>query len=132
MSVNFPLLLVLGTLITGLIWLFDIYFLKPKREAAVARAGEIDEEAIEALRKEPVVVEYSISFFPVLAIVLVLRSGEMRWCVRAGFVVKLQYFWIQKPRIESMVWSRCYNTRVDISVLVFSPNKQVFISCVSN
>ena len=31
MSFNFPLILVLSTAITGLIWLVDIYLLRPKR-----------------------------------------------------------------------------------------------------
>lgn len=80
MSINFPLILVLGTAITGIIWLLDVFLLKPRRQAAAERAGQAMEEgeaaddAIEKILREPVLVEYSISFFPVLAIVLVLRS----------------------------------------------------------
>ncbi len=71
MSINFPLFLVVATALTGLIWLIEAFFLKPRREAAAEGVPEpMKEEAL----KEPVVVEYSISFFPVLAIVLVLRS----------------------------------------------------------
>jgi len=80
MSVNFPLVLVLGTAITGLIWLFDVLYLRPLRRAAAdaARDGMAksakSEEALDKILREPIIVEYSISFFPVLAIVLVLRS----------------------------------------------------------
>ncbi len=80
MGINFPLILVLGTLFTGLVWLFDVLALKQKRERAADGVRETvgdDEagrEAVEKVRKEPLVVEYSVSFFPVLAIVLVLRS----------------------------------------------------------
>jgi signal peptidase I len=81
MSFNFPLILSLATIITGLIWLLDTLFLRPKRLAAVAALTQTLGEAspeLEAttapLLREPMVVEYSISFFPVLAIVLVLRS----------------------------------------------------------
>ncbi len=81
MSFNFPLILSLATIITGLIWLLDTLFLRPKRLAAVdAVRLELGEDSpeleatSEPLLREPVVVEYSISFFPVLAIVLVLRS----------------------------------------------------------
>ncbi len=74
MSINFPLILVLATAITGLIWLLDILFLKPRRLKKLETAGQIDESTKEKLLEEPVVVEYSISFFPVLAIVLVIRS----------------------------------------------------------
>ena len=72
MSINFPLILVLATAITGLIWLLDVLVLRPKREAAAESAPT--EDARNALLAEPLLVEYSISFFPVLAIVLVLRS----------------------------------------------------------
>lgn len=72
MSINFPLILVLATLFSGLIWLLDYLLLRPRRiESAEFAKNEADKA--EAL-KEPMVVEYSISFFPVLAIVLVLRS----------------------------------------------------------
>ncbi len=74
MSIDFPLILVLGTLITGLIWLIDILFLRKKREQFAADIPE--DVAVEAKTelRVPLVVEYSISFFPVLLIVLVLRS----------------------------------------------------------
>ena len=74
MSINFPLILVIATGVTGLIWLLDHLFLKPGRERALEAAGEVDEETRAKLLTEPTVVEYSISFFPVLAIVLVIRS----------------------------------------------------------
>ncbi len=80
MSINFPLILVLGTAITGVVWLIEIFLLKPRRKAAALLAkeglqdGKASGEALEKILREPVVVEYSISFFPVLLIVLVLRS----------------------------------------------------------
>ena len=72
MSVNFPLVLLVATAFTGLVWLIDFFLLRPKREqeAELAKTDTAKQEVL----KEPVVVEYSISFFPVLAIVLVLRS----------------------------------------------------------
>ena len=76
MGINFPLVLVLGTFFTGLVWLLDVLFLRQRREAAALALEEHNEgeEVVARLLKEPVIVEYSISFFPVLAIVLVLRS----------------------------------------------------------
>lgn len=79
MSINFPLILVLATLATGLVWLFDLVVLRPKRRLVAERAGEMPDdkardEAVERALKEPAFVEYSISFFPVLLVVLVLRS----------------------------------------------------------
>lgn len=72
MSVNFPLILVLATAFTGAVWLLDYYLLRPRRQAVAD--GLPTEEAREKAMEEPIIVEYSISFFPVLAIVLVLRS----------------------------------------------------------
>ncbi|HIE85521.1 MAG TPA: signal peptidase I [Gammaproteobacteria bacterium] len=74
MSINFPLVLVLATAFTGVVWLVDYLVFRPKRLGRAAAAGDIDEESRKAILAEPIIVEYSISFFPVLAIVLVLRS----------------------------------------------------------
>lgn len=63
-NLNFPLILVLATAVTGVIWLIDALAFAPKRRLA-ARSEE---------PREPLLVEYARSFFPVLAIVLVLRS----------------------------------------------------------
>ena len=56
---NFPLIMLIALVVTGAVWLFDIYALKPKR-------------ANDA--KEPLLVEYAKSFFPVILVVFVLRS----------------------------------------------------------
>jgi len=73
-SINFPLILVLATAFTGIVWLVDYLLFRPRRLGRVAAAGTIEKFSREAMLKEPIIVEYSISFFPVLAIVLVLRS----------------------------------------------------------
>ena len=59
---SFELLLVIVTAITGAIAFVDKIVWKPKRDASI-----VDE-------KEPVLIEYSRSLFPVFLIVLVLRS----------------------------------------------------------
>jgi len=64
-NLDFPLILVIAVFVTGLVWLLDIFFLKDRRLAKATAGNEI---------REPAYVEYSKSFFPVLAIVLVLRS----------------------------------------------------------
>ena len=61
----FEIGLVLLTVFTGLVWLLDkLYFAKRR----AAREGLLDE------KREPVVVDYSKAFFPVLLVVLILRS----------------------------------------------------------
>ncbi len=78
MSINFPLLLVIAVAVCGVLALFDLIFLAPRRRTAIASyCGQVDqpdEAVLERLNKEPLLVEYGKSFFPVLAIVLVLRS----------------------------------------------------------
>jgi signal peptidase I len=59
----FETALVVLTLFTGVVWLLDKLFFARRR---AANGGLLDEE--------PAVVDYSRAFFPVLAIVLVLRS----------------------------------------------------------
>jgi len=56
---SFALFLFLLLAVTGLVWLLDVYFLRRGRAAEA---------------KQPWWVEYSVSFFPVILIVFVLRS----------------------------------------------------------
>lgn len=78
MSLNFPLLLVIAVAVCGLLALLDLVFLAPRRRAAITNyqgsVSQPDGLVIEKLNKEPMLVEYGKSFFPVLFIVLVLRS----------------------------------------------------------
>ncbi len=74
MNVDFPLILVIGTLVTGLIWLFDVMVLRPRRQRKAADAGDIDDATRQRIQRESLIVEYSIAFFPILALVLALRS----------------------------------------------------------
>jgi signal peptidase I len=60
----FELSLVVLTFATGLVWLVDSLWLRRRR---AIRAGILEPD-------EPVVVDYARAFFPVLAVVLVLRS----------------------------------------------------------
>mgnify|MGYP000886200614 CR=1 FL=1 len=79
MDIDFSLVLVIAVAVTGAVWLFDYLVLAPKRRPVLANAAaqgdaELDAEALAKLAPEPILVEYSKSFFPVLALVLVLRS----------------------------------------------------------
>lgn len=76
MDIDFPLLLTWAVLITGAIYLLDVLLLKPRRERAAAarEARGSRSEELERVRAEPKLVEYARSFFPVLLIVLLLRS----------------------------------------------------------
>lgn len=65
MMVWFETILVVLTALTGLIWLLDKLFLAKRRAAG---AGMLEDP------KEPVLVDYAKAFFPILALVLGLRS----------------------------------------------------------
>ena len=68
MDIDFPLVLTWAVLISGAVWLLDSLFFKPRRVAAQAAEG------VDGPVREPVLVEYARSFFPVLLLVLALRS----------------------------------------------------------
>jgi signal peptidase I len=78
MSLNFPLLLVIAVAVCGLLAFLDLVFFAPRRRSAIASyqgsVSQPDAVVVEKLNKEPLLVEYGKSFFPVLFIVLVLRS----------------------------------------------------------
>ena len=78
MNIDFSLVLVILVALSGLIWLLDVILLKPGRVALAEQAGKARAAApgaeTDELAREPVVVEYARAFFPVLALVLVLRS----------------------------------------------------------
>ncbi len=78
MNFDFPTFLVLACLLTGGIWLMDAVLFAPRRRRASA-SSTVDSTHAEADTpergyKEPVIVEYARSFFPVILIVLLLRS----------------------------------------------------------
>ncbi|EGV32128.1 signal peptidase I [Thiorhodococcus drewsii AZ1] len=65
MTFDFPAFLVLASFLTGGIWLVDALVFAPRRRKAVEAGTPY---------KEPVLVEYARSFFPVIFAVLILRS----------------------------------------------------------
>jgi signal peptidase I len=68
-AVDFSLMLVAVGAISGVIWVLDQAFFARKRKARAAAAGT----PLERVR-EPIAVEYARSFFPVIVLVLVIRS----------------------------------------------------------
>jgi signal peptidase I len=81
MDIDFSLVLLVLVILTGALALFDRLVNAEPRRQAVAKLKAIQQPPSEALaqaiavaEQEPIVVEYAKSFFPVLLIVLVLRS----------------------------------------------------------
>ena len=86
---NFALILLIALLVTGGIWLLDIFYFKKQRSADA---------------KEPLLIEYAKSFFPVILIVFFLRSflvepfripsGSMIPSLKVGdFILVNKYTW---------------------------------------
>jgi len=118
MSIDFSLILVLATALCGLVWALDAWFWRRRRVA--------DEQGTVA--KEPVLVEYARSFFPVLLVVLVVRSflfepfripsSSMVPTLLVGdfiFVNKYVYG-LRLPVINQKVWNIGEPSRGDVVV----------------
>lgn len=90
---NFSLILFLLTVATGIVWVLDVFYLSKKRRAKAeivlaefdARNAKLAGEGIKpddngraalkaSLLRQPTWIEYSGSFFPVIALVFCLRS----------------------------------------------------------
>jgi len=78
MSMDFQTGMVILLAVSGVIWLIDRVVAAPRRRDAVARltsAGEkVDDKQLQSAAKEPLIVEYARTFFPIILIVLVLRA----------------------------------------------------------
>ncbi len=73
MSFDFPLILLVLVLVSGLVWLVDALVFAPRRRQQHEALSKNVAHDVPALQ-EPVVVEYARSFFPVLLVIFVLRS----------------------------------------------------------
>jgi len=135
---NFPLILVILVFLTGGIWLLDLLWLSSRRKQTQALAG--GSEPIESPEKpsaDPVWVEYSRSFFPVLALVLVLRSflyepfqipsGSMLPTLKIGDFILVNKFTygLRLPVIGTKVVSLNDPQRGDVLVFKFPGDESI-------
>jgi signal peptidase I len=70
-ALDFSLVLVLASALTGLIWVIDSVWLRKRRQALAASLNKAEDDPALA---QPLSAEYAKSFFPVIVIVLVIRS----------------------------------------------------------
>ncbi len=141
MNFDFPTILVIATLVTGLIWAVDVVLWAPKRRqqaAALAAGGQsVDPAREEAALKEPTLVEYAKSFFPVILAVLLLRSflvepfripsGSMMPTLLVGdFILVNKYaYGIRLPEINKKIVDLGSPERGDVVVFRFPKNPSV-------
>ncbi|WP_280566898.1 signal peptidase I [Chromohalobacter sp. 296-RDG] len=139
---DFSLLLVLAVAITGIVWLVDIVWWRRTRRARLEKAesqveGGLDTATRDKLGKEPWAVDYARSFFPVLLIVLVLRSfvvepfqipsGSMRPTLKVGDFILVNKFTygLRLPVINTKVVDVGEPERGDVMVFRFPDDPSV-------
>ena len=121
---DFEAALVVFTLVTGLIWLADRLWLAPARTGA--QNGETP--------KEPALVEFAKSFFPIVLAVLFLRSfivepfripsGSMLPTLHSGDFILVNKFnyGLRLPVLHSKFFENGIPERGDIAVFRFPPD----------
>lgn len=141
MHIDFPLLLVLAVAISGVLALLDRVWLAPRRAAAAERyqqsVAAVDPQTRERLLKEPLLIEYAKSFFPVLAIVLVLRSflvepfqipsGSMKPTLAVGDFILVNKFayGVRLPVINTKVIPVADPERGEVMVFRYPNNPRI-------
>ena len=118
------LFLVLATLATGIVWLADAAVLRRRRKGKVAGG-------------EPLLVEYARSFFPVLLVVLLLRSfvvepfripsGSMMPTLLVGdfILVNKFHYGLRLPVINTQITEGEAPQRGDVMVFRYPENPKV-------
>ncbi len=140
MSFDFPLLLVLMTFGTGIIWALDAALLAPKRRQkaeALQQGGEATDEMVEKAGSEPMLVELSRSFFPIILIVLVVRSfvvepfripsGSMMPTLLVGdFILVNKYaYGLRLPVLHTKIIENGTPQRGDVAVFRYPENPKI-------
>jgi len=142
MDIDFALVLVIGVALTGAIWLVDLLLLAPKRQALLAAVSGASDGAVDAVSRqkiapEPVLVEYAKSFFPVLALVLVLRSflvepfqipsGSMLPTLEIGdfILVNKYHYGIRLPVVNTKLVAINEPQRGDVVVFKYPNNPRI-------
>lgn len=129
---DFSLVLVLITVISGLVWAFDSLTLKPRRLARAQAAG-IDPKVL----SEPATVDYARSFFPIMAVLLVLRSffyepfripsdSMMPTLLDGDFILVNKYtYGVRLPVVHDKIFEVGAPQRGDVAVFRFPTDHRV-------
>ena len=144
MDIDFPLILMVLTVGTGLVALADKFVFMPKRLAEVDRldGDGADKESLVGAAKEPVWIEQSKSFFPVLLVVFVLRSfiaepfqipsASMESTLIEGdfILVNKFHYGLRMPVFRNLLVANNEPARGDVMVFFPPHDKRYFIKRV--
>lgn len=142
MAGYFSIFLVLLTLGSGLIWLYDHLFLAPKRKQQIALAQgaseqPLDDEVVEQIAPMPAITENAKSIFPMIAIITIFRSflfepfqipsGSMMPTLLVGdFILVQKYaYGVKDPVWRSELVETGAPERGDIAVFKFPPDPKL-------
>lgn len=167
MNFDFPTIMTVAVVVTGVIWAADALRGVPKRRKALSRyfeaagttlddgmlkriatepgleevvqasAGKLQSEAIKNIAKEPILVEYARSFFPIILVVLLLRSflmepfripsGSMMPTLLVGdFILVNKYtYGIRLPVVDKKIIEIGEPRRGDIVVFRYPKDRSV-------
>ena len=131
-AVDFSLMLVVVGALSGLIWLGDLLFFAARRKRVAAAAGT----PVDRVR-EPIAVEYARSFFPVIILVLVIRSflfepfripsdSMMPTLFDGDFIFVSKYsYGLRLPVSNTLVLATGTPKRGDVIVFRLPPNPKI-------
>ncbi|MGY3570770.1 signal peptidase I [Vibrio paucivorans] len=141
MANTFSLILVLVTLVTGVVWALEKFVWSKKRLQKVAeveaQTNGLDAALVEKVKAQPWWIENSVSIFPVIAFVLVLRSfiyepfqipsGSMMPTLLVGdFILVEKYaYGIKDPVWRSELIETGKPERGDIAVFKYPPQPNI-------
>ena len=141
MYLDYGFVLVLLCLISGVIWLLDHKIWRPQRrllaEAAQKRDPQIPQSKIDELTADPIAVDYSKSFFPILVIILIVRSflyepfripsGSMMPTLLIGDFILVNKFdyGIRLPITHTKIIDNNKPRRGDVMVFKYPENPQI-------
>jgi signal peptidase I len=131
-AVDFSLMLVVVGAVSGLIWGLDRLFFARRRRLAAQSVGTPPERV-----REPIAVEYARSFFPVIVLVLVIRSflfepfripsdSMMPTLYDGDFIFVSKYsYGLRLPVSNTLVLATGAPQRGDVIVFRLPPNPKI-------
>ncbi|QMV13287.1 signal peptidase I [Vibrio spartinae] len=141
MANTFSLILVIVTLVTGIIWALEKFVWakkrQQKRDEILAQTKELDPSLQHQVLPQPWWVENSVSIFPVIALVLIVRSfifepfqipsGSMKPTLLIGDFILVEKFayGLRDPVTHTEFLSIGKPKRGDIAVFRYPPNPSI-------